>query len=143
MPSRKPWSAGPRSVSSVVRFAITTSGNGNEQQIDGTSALPTGAWVHVAVTKSGNVGTLYVNDKKFAEGRIEHTQPMIFSADETADVGIDLATPVVETIGSEARSRFTGRIPKVTVEVKDMKKADQREEDKARLEFAHKKALSD
>ena len=35
---------------------------------------------------------------------------MIFSADETADVGIDLATPVVETIGSEARSRFTGSI---------------------------------
>jgi len=46
------------------------------------------------------------------------TQPMIFSADETADVGIDLATPVVESIGSEARSRFTGKIPKVIIEVK-------------------------
>jgi arylsulfatase len=66
----------------------------------------------------GGKGTLYVNDAKVAEGRIEHTQPMIFSADETADVGIDLGTPVVEAIGSEARSRFTGRIPKVTVEVK-------------------------
>lgn len=33
-------------------------------------------------------------------------------------VGIDLATPVVELIGSEARSRFTGRIPKVTIEVR-------------------------
>lgn len=52
------------------------------------------------------------------EGRIERTQPMVFSADETADVGIDLATPVVETIGSEAASQFTGRIPKVTIEVK-------------------------
>ena len=66
----------------------------------------------------GGTGTLFVNDKKVAEGRIERTQPMIFSADETADVGIDLATPVVETIGSEAASRFTGRIPKVTIEVK-------------------------
>jgi arylsulfatase len=66
----------------------------------------------------GGKGTLYVDDAKVAEGRIEHTQPMIFSADETADVGIDLGTPVVEAIGSEARSRFTGRIPKVTVEVK-------------------------
>jgi arylsulfatase len=66
----------------------------------------------------GGLGTLYVNDEKIAEGRIERTQPMVFSADETADVGIDLATPVVETIGSESRSRFTGRIPKVTVEVK-------------------------
>lgn len=66
----------------------------------------------------GGLGTLYINDEKVGEGRIEHTQPMIFSADETADVGIDLATPVVETIGSEAKSRFTGKIPKVTVEVK-------------------------
>jgi arylsulfatase len=66
----------------------------------------------------GGMGTLYVNDQKVAEGRIERTQPMVFSADETADVGIDLATPVVESIGSEARSRFTGKIPKVTIEVK-------------------------
>jgi arylsulfatase len=65
----------------------------------------------------GGMGTLYVNDEKVAEGRIDHTQPMVFSADETADVGIDLATPVVESIGSESKSRFTGRIAKVTVEV--------------------------
>jgi len=67
--------------------------------------------------KGGN-GTLFVNGEKVAEGRIERTQPMIFSADETADVGIDLATPVVETIGSERKSRCTGRIPKVTVAVR-------------------------
>jgi arylsulfatase A-like enzyme len=66
----------------------------------------------------GGMGTLYVNDRKVGEGRIERTQPANFSADETADVGIDLATPVVEAIGSEARSRFTGRIPKVTVQVR-------------------------
>ncbi|MCB1797454.1 MAG: arylsulfatase [Gammaproteobacteria bacterium] len=66
----------------------------------------------------GGSGTLYVNDRKVGEGRIEHTQPAIFSADETTDVGIDLATPVVEAIGAERRSRFTGHIPSVTVEVK-------------------------
>jgi arylsulfatase len=66
----------------------------------------------------GGMGTLFVNDEKVAEGRIEHTQAGILSADETADVGIDLGTPVVEAIGSEAKSRFTGRITKVTVEVK-------------------------
>jgi arylsulfatase len=66
----------------------------------------------------GGQGTLLVNGQKVAEGRIERTQPGIFSADETADVGIDLGTPVVEAIGAEARSRFTGRIPKVTIEVK-------------------------
>ena len=66
----------------------------------------------------GGTGTLYVNDQKVGEGRIGRTQPAIFSADETTDVGIDLATPVVEAIGAEARSRFTGTIPKVTVEVR-------------------------
>jgi len=66
----------------------------------------------------GGKGTLFVNDEKVAEGRIEHTQAGVFSADETADVGIDLGTPVVEAIGSEAKSRFTGRIPKLTVQTR-------------------------
>jgi arylsulfatase A-like enzyme len=66
----------------------------------------------------GGKGTLFVNGEKVAEGRIPATQPGLFSADETADVGIDLGTPVVEAIGSEAKSRFNGRIPRVTVEVK-------------------------
>jgi hypothetical protein len=66
----------------------------------------------------GGMGTLFVNGEKVAEGRIPVTQPGLFSADETADVGIDLGTPVVETIGAEAKSRFSGRIPKLTVEVR-------------------------
>jgi arylsulfatase A-like enzyme len=66
----------------------------------------------------GGLGTLYVNGEKVAEGRIPATQAGIFSADETADVGIDLGTPVVEAIGAEAKSRFTGHIPKVTVETR-------------------------
>ncbi len=64
------------------------------------------------------MGTLLVNGEKVAEGRIARTQPGMFSADETADVGVDLASPVVESIGAEAKSRFNGRIPKVLVEVK-------------------------
>jgi len=66
----------------------------------------------------GGIGTLSVNGEKVAEGRIENTQAGIFSADETADVGIDLGTPVVESIGSEAASKFNGHITKVTVEVR-------------------------
>jgi arylsulfatase len=91
----------------------------------------------------GGMGVLFVNGEKVAEGQIEHTQAMIFSADETADVGIDLGTPVVEAIGSEAKSRFTGRIPKVTVEVKPMKKVDREETERLQREAARKKALSD
>jgi hypothetical protein len=67
----------------------------------------------------GGTATLLVDGKQAARGRVEHTQPMMFSADETADVGIDLGTPVVEAIGSEERSRFTGWIGKVTIEVRD------------------------
>jgi arylsulfatase len=66
----------------------------------------------------GGTGILYVDNVMVAENRIERTQPMVFSADETADVGIDLATPVIEIIGAEAASRFTGEIKSVTIEVR-------------------------
>src|SRR3954447_18389951 len=49
------------SSGTTPRFAITTSGGGGEQQINGTAALPTNGWVHLAVTVSGTTGTLYVN----------------------------------------------------------------------------------
>jgi arylsulfatase len=66
----------------------------------------------------GGKGTLYIDGKQVGQGRIERTQSGIFSADETADVGIDLATPVVERIGAEHKSKFNGKIPKLVVEVK-------------------------
>jgi len=66
----------------------------------------------------GGTGTLSVDGRKLAEGRIEQTQPMVFSADETADVGIDDATPVVAGIGEGAKTRFTGKIEKITIDVK-------------------------
>lgn len=66
----------------------------------------------------GGTGSLSVNGQKVAEGRIDRTQPRIFSADETADVGVDDATPVVEALGEGDQTRFTGKIEKVTVEVK-------------------------
>jgi fibronectin type 3 domain-containing protein len=42
------------------RFAIKISDSA-EQLIDGTDALATGVWTHIAVTLSGTTGTLYVN----------------------------------------------------------------------------------
>jgi hypothetical protein len=46
---------------SRLRFSITTSGTGGEQQINGPSALTVGVWYHVAVTRNGNTGVLYLN----------------------------------------------------------------------------------
>ncbi len=46
---------------SRLRFAITTSGPGGEQQINGASALAVGVWNHVVVTHNGNTGVLYLN----------------------------------------------------------------------------------
>ena len=56
-----------------------------------------------------------------SEGRVDKTQPNVFSADETADVGIDNQTPVAEGIGIGSETRFTGKINKVTLEVSPMK----------------------
>jgi arylsulfatase len=66
----------------------------------------------------GGLATLFINGEKVGEGRIGRTQPGIFSADETADVGIDFGTPVVEAIGAERKSRFTGHIPKVELQLR-------------------------
>jgi hypothetical protein len=49
-----------------LRFAITTGGNGAEQQITGPGTLPLNTWSQVAVTLSGSTGTLYVNGQPVA-----------------------------------------------------------------------------
>jgi len=70
----------------------------------------------------GGVATISVNGETVAEGRVEKTQPLIFSADETADVGLDNQTPVAEGIGiGRDETRFTGKIHKITLDVKDVK----------------------
>lgn len=63
----------------------------------------------------GGVGTITVNTKKVAEGRIEKTQPGIFSVDDLADIGVDDGTPVADY---GASSKFNGKIVKVTIEQK-------------------------
>jgi arabinan endo-1,5-alpha-L-arabinosidase len=49
----------PRTSTGVMRFAITTNGNGAEQQINAPFALPTNSWCHVAVALDGSQGVLY------------------------------------------------------------------------------------
>jgi arylsulfatase len=66
----------------------------------------------------GGTATLSVNGSKVAEGRIEKTNAFVFSSDEGADVGTDEDTPVTEAYLAGAKSRFTGQIDKVTVQVR-------------------------
>jgi len=61
----------------------------------------------------GGLGTIFVNDKKVAEKRIEKTQPGIFSVDDLADIGVDDGTHVAD-YGSS--SKFKGKIEYVTIE---------------------------
>jgi hypothetical protein len=68
----------------------------------------------------GGTGTIFVDGEKVAEGRIEHTQGMIFSADEGADVGMDGETPVTDDY-KEGDNKFTGKIQKVVIEVGPIK----------------------
>jgi len=66
----------------------------------------------------GGVATIYVNGEKVAEGRIEKTIPLVFSADETADVGKDDATQVVNSVFKDAKdSEFTGHVEKVEISI--------------------------
>jgi arylsulfatase len=90
----------------------------------------------------GGLGTIFVNDQKVAEGRIERTQPMIFSADETADVGEDDATPVTEEYKAYD-NKFTGRILEVRVDLGEMEAADKAAADKGGAEAAKKKETAD
>jgi arylsulfatase len=90
----------------------------------------------------GGLGTIFVNGTKVAEGRIERTQPYIFSADETADVGEDDATPVTEDYKAYD-NKFTGKILKVTVDVKAMGAGEKAAAAQAGAEAALKKAASD
>jgi DUF1680 family protein len=70
----------PRSGSGTARFAITTGGSGVEQRIDAPAALPTGAWTHVAVTRSGNLGVLYVNGAEAARNTALTLSPAALGA---------------------------------------------------------------
>ncbi len=64
----------------------------------------------------GGAVVLYVDGEKVGEGRVDGTVPMLFSADETTDVGSDSATPVSDDYGPKD-SGFTGRVRWVQLDI--------------------------
>lgn len=113
-------------------------------KVAATEALPAGkatirfefAYDGPGVGKGGT-GVILVNGKKVAEGKIERTQPNVFSADEGADVGEDGETPVSNDY-KEGNNRFTGKIGKVTVEVGPLKISAAEDENLEKVRLARK-----
>jgi hypothetical protein len=91
--------------------------------VDGVDAVPAGdhqlrmefAYDGGGFGKGGTA-TLYVDGEQVGQGRVDATVPMIFSVDETADVGQDTGTTVSDRYTSQD-SRFTGKIEWVEIDI--------------------------
>jgi arylsulfatase A-like enzyme len=67
------------------------------------------------LAKGGDV-TLYYDGDKVGTGRVELTQAMVFSADETTDIGYESGTTVTPDYTAHG-SRFTGQISWIQVDL--------------------------
>ena len=66
----------------------------------------------------GGTAALFVDGEAVGEVRVDATVPMIFSLDETTDLGRDTATAVTDDL-TVAQTEFTGRIRWVQIDVGD------------------------
>ena len=66
------------------------------------------------IAKGGTV-TLYVDGQPDGDGRVEQTEPFVFSADETLDVGDEFGSPVTRDYASP--KRFNGQVNWVEIDV--------------------------
>jgi arylsulfatase A-like enzyme len=64
----------------------------------------------------GGTATLFINDKKVGEGRIEKTILGRYSADETFDIGMDTGSPVSDDYKSP--NPYTGTLRKVQINLR-------------------------
>ena len=66
----------------------------------------------------GGTATLYVDGEEVGSGRVDNTQPGVFSADETTDLGTDTATAVTDDL-SRSTVAFNGRVRWVQIDIGD------------------------
>jgi arylsulfatase len=64
----------------------------------------------------GGSFALFTDGRQVADGRVGATVPMIFSGDETTDVGGDSGTPVTDDL-AEGQTTFTGRVRWVQIDI--------------------------
>ena len=62
----------------------------------------------------GGTGTLYIDGKSVGEGRIDQTEPALFSADETCDIGIEYGSSVTKDY---SRRAFNGTVNWVEIDL--------------------------
>jgi len=109
-------------------------------RVDSSEKLPAGkSTIRVefkydggGLAKGGTV-TLFVNDKKVGEGRVDKTIFGRFSADETFDTGLDTGSPVSERYQSPFR--FTGTLNKIEIDIAPAKLSA---EDREHIEKANR-----
>ena len=93
--------------------------------VEGTEVVPAGthqvrmefAYDGGGLAKGGTA-SLFIDGTPVGDGRINATVPMIYSGDETCDVGSDTGTPVSEDYSGDA-SRFTGTVKWVELAIGD------------------------
>ncbi|HMK46569.1 MAG TPA: arylsulfatase [Methanocella sp.] len=115
----------------------------NRYMIESTSQLPPGThqvrmefkYDGGGLGKGGTV-TLFVDGKKDGEGRVDQTEPMVFSADETCDIGFESGSPVTYDYPHQG-NRFTGDVNWVEIDVgKDAENLDHLISPEERLRIA-------
>jgi arylsulfatase A-like enzyme len=105
-----------------LKFAYNVLGI-QEFYTEATTPIPSGkhqvrmefAYDGGGLAKGGNV-TLYYDGQSVGTGRVGATQPMIFSADETTDIGYESGTAVTPDYSTHS-SKFTGKIYWVQLDV--------------------------
>jgi arylsulfatase len=110
--------------------------------VEGTAKIPPGTHqVRMEFTydggglAKGGTATLFIDGKKAGEGRVDQTEPMVFSADETCDVGNDFGSAV--TYDYPADRKFSGEVNWVEIDLgKDSVNLDHLISPEERLHFA-------
>lgn len=91
--------------------------------VHGDATIPSGehqvrmefAYDGGGLAKGGTV-TLFLDGKKCGQGRVEVTMPMMFSADETCDVGVGTGTAVSPDY-PERHNEFNGKVKWVQLDI--------------------------
>ena len=91
--------------------------------VEGTQKIPKGkhqvrmefAYDGPGLGKGGTV-SLFIDGKSVGQGKVEMTQPFAYSADETADVGMEAGSPVSSDYGAHDNA-FNGEVKWVEIDV--------------------------